>query len=119
MYSETDSDQEINAVILREMIDRLPSGMAGLLFDKLSQECDRLINILKDESLNTIDTANAAHEFKGMLSNFGLVKASEIASEIENCGKPGNEISENVDRLKRSVSQGMRQAEEIIKNEVD
>lgn len=90
--------------------------MAKQLFDKLSRECDRLINVLNDQSLDARDTADAAHEFKGMLSNFGLVQASKIATEIENSQKPSNAIAENVDRLEKSVSQGMRQVEEILRN---
>lgn len=118
-FSDTDVNQDFNADILHEMIDRLPSGMAEQLFDKLSQECDRLTNVLKDQTLDKSDTTNAAHEFKGMLSNFGLVHASKIAAEIENSQKPSNEIAENVDRLEKSVAQGMQQVEEILRNKDD
>ena len=114
--SDTESNIEFNAEVLEQIVEQLPPGMAQQLFDKLTQECSRLLAILKDDSLNVDDTASAAHEFKGMLLNFGLVRASSIAAEIEYGRKPVSEITMDVQRLETAVAQGTQQAQSVLNN---
>ena len=88
--SQPDSaEPAFNSEFLDQMIESLPPGMPQQLFDKLTEECDRLLSALKDDTKTVEETISAAHEFKGMLANFGLDQSSRIAAEIEHSKKHG------------------------------
>lgn len=101
--------------VLTQMVERLPPGAARQLFDKLYQECDRLLTALRNENLDVEETAATSHEFKGMLSNFGLSNSSKVAAEIEYSKKPTRSLTEEIQKLELAIAQEMHQIEDILK----
>ena len=112
--AEPNADNAPYVDVLIQMIERLPPGAARQLFDKLYQECDRLLTILRDESLGLEETVNTAHEFKGMLGNFGLSNASAIAAEIEQNSKPARSLDGEIQRLEIAIAEEMQKIEAIL-----
>jgi len=113
-HSPDNAEPAFNSEFLDQMIESLPPGMPQQLFDKLSEECDRLLAALKDETKSAEETTSAAHEFKGMLANFGLDHSSRIAAEIEHSQKHASMIGPDVARLEASIARGRQAIKTVL-----